>query len=911
MLLLFACGQNDKDNPTATNENSSSRKFDHLMTEGNETDPGSRLYFEWERLKDPSTGMVPPNMKQREMEFAATLPANYNKTYNWDQRGPGNVGGRTRAIAFDVLNENIWLAGAVTGGIWRSEDAGNSWYKVTNNLDAHSVTSIVQDTRPGKENIWYAGTGESYAINSQTTFEARYSGDGLLKSTDNGITWSPLPSTQSNTPTTYLSNGDMDFVWRVVTDPTDLANDVVLAAVYNGVMRSDDGGTSWNQVLGFNTGGFSNPACQNLDLVVTSTGVFYCTMSSDGPDEGVYRSEDGINWANITPALFPNWYGRMTMAINPLDENIVWMFGSAGTSLANNHGLYRYEYLSGDGSGTGGAWNDRSANLPDQSCSTPGLTTDLAKLSTQSSFDVHIGIHPTDTSVIYIAGTSIWRNKDAFTHDSTNTWIGGYRCETISIDSVAFDYQYPNHHPDQHYITFLPSDPNVLINANDGGLYKTVDDLADTIQWIPMNSGYISSQHYAVMIEPGVATSDIVFGGMQDNGTFWTNSTDVNVPWKRIGLGDGMYGAVTNGLDYYITCKQRGKMYLKQIDANGNVLSQERIDPQDGPGTYNWANSLKMDPNNDRRIFWNGRQRLWRLDNIEDITIGYDMQNKEPDFWIEIDSSAMHPAAGYITDIEMCQSDSARVWYGSSNGRFYRLDNAYATAQSDMNLTELTGADFPSGGYVSCIAVNPFNSDQIVVTFANYNIPSIWYSTDGGLSWTDISGNLEENTDGTGNGPAVFWAEHYVDGTIFVGTSTGLYTTGFPDDSNTVWTLEGGIGNVAVDHMDFRTHDGYFAVGTHGLGVFTTRLDPGFIGMKEKPNAPQLSVYPTLATDVINIVAPENGKMLEIYNLAGQQLWNQTINQNQTVDVAGWDAGAYIVVVRAGNQKWTAKFIKR
>ena len=66
------------------------------------------------------------------------------------------------------------------------------------------------------------------------------------------------------------------------------------------------------------------------------------------------------------------------------------------------------------------------------------------------------------------------------------------------------------------------------------------------------------------------------------------------------------------------------------------------------------------------------------------------------------------------------------------------------------------------------------------MTFANYNVPSIFHSTDGGITWDDISGNLEENLDGTGSGPSVLWAENYPDGTLFVGTTVGLFTTTFP-----------------------------------------------------------------------------------------------------------------------------------
>jgi hypothetical protein len=235
------------------------------------------------------------------------------------------------------------------------------------------------------------------------------------------------------------------------------------------------------------------------------------------------------------------------------------------------------------------------------------------------------------------------------------------------------------------------------------------------------------------------------------------------------------------------------------------------------------------------------------------------------------------------------------------------LDNAYA-AQPDTAVN-ISGVDFPVNAYISSVAVNPYDSDQIVCTFANYGIPSIFLTWDGGISWTDISGNLEENVDGSGSGPAVFWAEYYVDGTIFVGTSTGLYTTNFPDGNNTVWTLEPGIGNVPVDHMDFRTFDGYFVVGTHGQGIFSTNLTPGFIGMKEETK--KLSVYPTLTIEFINIVSPVETASAQIFNLSGQLVYEGIVNKQTQVSVSHLQAGTYIVLVKSGNEKWTEKFIKR
>lgn len=877
------------------------------MSYGNDSSLQSRVMFEYMRLRNPATGEIPAGIRNKEMAFALTLPRNMNRAFSWEQRGPINKGGRTRAVAIDVLDENIWLAAGVTGGIWRSTDAGVNWQKVTDPLQMHSITSIAQDTRPGHENVWYAGTGEHYGIVSASTFEARFSGNGMLKSTNGGITWTELASTQSNTPQTFLANHQMDFVWRVVTDHTDLTNDVVLAAVYNGVFRSEDGGDTWTEVLGFLQGGFSSLHSDYVDLIVTPSGVFYATISSDSPSKGLFRSEDGINWTDITPAVFPTGYGRIALAYNPQNENEIWYFGSTNATTANGHSLFKYTYLSGDGAGANGTWENRSANLPDQSCFVNEISAEIGLLSTQSSFDVHIAIHPTNPDVVFVAGTSIWRSTDGFTTNTTNTWIGGYQCDPLPYNDLNWQLSYPNHHPDQHYMMFLPSDPNVMINVNDGGIYKTVDNLVDSVEWIPLNNGYVTTQFYAVAMQPGQTTSEAVIGGMQDNGTWFTNTLEFDSSWVEIGGGDGMYCAITENGEFYITCTQNGKMFLKEIDADGNVIAHERIDPEGGPSSYNWCNSLKLDPNNTNTLYWNGRTRLWRLDDLHDITISGDKTNKEPDFWVEIVESNVLPGGGIITDIEMSEAGLNQVWYGTSQAHVYRLDDANSATP---NLVDLSSASFPYGAYVSSIAVDPFDADKILVTFANYSIPSIFYTEDGGLTWSDISGNLEENIDGSGSGPAVLWAENYPDGTLFVGTSVGLFTTTQPDSSNTVWVLEPGIGNVVINHMDYRTYDGKMIVGTHGNGVFSTNLAPAFVDAATASTIESVSVYPTLVADFLNIAAPKTER-IEIYDLQGKLILTKSASSDfTTVDVSPFTNGTYLIVVYYDQKKAVKKFVR-
>ena len=114
----------------------------------------------------------------------------------WILRGPYNVGGRTRGVVIDKMDSNIILAGGISGGIWRTEDHGQTWAKATKNQQLHSVSSIIQDPRDGKTNIWYATTGELRG-NSAGARGAPFRGDGIYKSIDNGYNWQLISSTST------------------------------------------------------------------------------------------------------------------------------------------------------------------------------------------------------------------------------------------------------------------------------------------------------------------------------------------------------------------------------------------------------------------------------------------------------------------------------------------------------------------------------------------------------------------------------------------------------------------------------------------------------------------------------------------------------------------------------------------
>ncbi|MCK5701299.1 MAG: hypothetical protein KAI29_09105, partial [Cyclobacteriaceae bacterium] len=295
-------------------------------------DPFARIEYERKMLVDPVTGEIPDDIRAKELIFASNLPTVESVSQNkgdvaaWTLRGPINRGGRTRALGIDVRTQtapNITIiAGGVSGGIYKSTDNGISWVNKLSSSAIHSITSIAQDTRSGFENTWYVGTGEARGNSASANFSALFTGDGVYKSTDNGETWTLLPSTSVGTPHIYTSA--FQFVNNIAVNKN---TGSVFAAASNIIMRSQDAGTSWSTVR-------STLASNSMSEVqITSMGVVYAGVPSGFTDAGISTSaNDGVSWTTITPGGFPAVYGRIVMAIAPSNENIVyvWVFTGAG-----------------------------------------------------------------------------------------------------------------------------------------------------------------------------------------------------------------------------------------------------------------------------------------------------------------------------------------------------------------------------------------------------------------------------------------------------------------------------------------------------------------------------------------------------------------------------------------------------
>ena len=166
---------------------------------------------------------------------------------------------------------------------------------------------------------------------------------------------------------------------------------------------------------------------------------------------------------------------------------------------------------------------------------------------------------------------------------------------------------------------------------------------------------------------------------------------------------------------------------------------------------------------------------------------------------------------------------------------------------------------------------------------SNYESPSIFYTENGGATWNDVSGNLEVEPSGNGDGPSVRSVLVFpVKGgyKYFAGTSTGLYSTSTLDGTGTIWVQEGAetIGNVVVDMVVGRPADGYLAIATHGNGIYSARLDAGDLAVND-PNVPiqfeltQNYPNPFNPSTTITFTLDENGPVtLRVFDLMGRKI---------------------------------------
>ncbi len=770
-------------------------------------------------LRDPATGEIPPNIRQRELAFAKSLKGKTKKNsvvmyLNWKEAGPVDVGGRTRALAVDVTNPNIIIAGGVSGGIWKSTDKGATWSIKSTTDQNLSVTSVAQDVRQGHTNSWYYASGEFLGSAQDQGFTHRISGGGIYKSTDNGETWSLLPNARDTDPTVW--NTQYDFVSKIVVSPT--TGSVFFASHPFGIFKSADGGNSFSLVLG----GANEHIFSDIDVAANGTLVAVISSPYQGVtpqnSPGVYKStDDGQTWTNITPNTFPLTHMRSVVKIAPSNNDVVYVLTFTGDFIDQKYDDVRFHKITI----STGASEDRSANMPN-------FGNDFEDyIHTQNNYNMTLAVKPDDENFVLIGATSLFRSTDGFSTKPDNLkldLIGGYHPQA---------FFYPNFHPDIHSFAFDPINPNAMWWGNDGGLAYT-SDITNTnydtyFPWENKNNGYNVTQFYMVAI-PDVAGDSRIMGGTQDNGSpaFRFDGTTTS-PSTDVSSGDGAYAYF--GTQFPYAEAQNGVVLRVEYDQDGNPVREypnySNITPKDAKNQL-FINPFVIDPSDENIMIYPAGNELWRNNQLNTLPYNSSFDEGITTGWTKLDNLTV-PEGYVITALAFSKNNpSHRLYYAavdfsqnpSGAPKLYRLDNANTATSGAVDIS-IPGLD--PLYYIHNIAVNPDNADELMVVLSNYNIVGIYHSDNGGGSFTPVEGNLEGTKQNPGPSIRAATILPTPNGTLYlVATSTGVYSTTQLNGSQTSWSLEGGnvVGNVVVNYLTSRKSDGRIVAGTHGRGAF-------------------------------------------------------------------------------------------
>jgi hypothetical protein len=540
-----------------------------------------------------------------------------------------------------------------------------------------------------------------------------------------------------------------------------------------------------------------------------------------------------------------------------------------------------------------------------------------------------LAVKPDDENFVLLGLTNLFRSRDGFAtkpgqDEEADVFIGGYNND---------EFLYPNNHPDHHVLAFDQTNPNRMWNGNDGGIYL-VEDIREVLTgnqvlpWIDKNEGYNVTQFYTASIAND-ANDDRIMGGTQDNGSpyFTFNGTSTSAS-ADMSSGDGAYGYFGNTFAY--TSSWEGQVLRLTYGAGGapSWSGWTSVYPS-GAGGQLFINPFRIDPNNENYMYYPSGSEFWRNSSLSSISAGNNDGTTVG--WTKV--TGLGETVGYtISAIQISRQPAHFLYYGGSSDtgvpKIHRVTNSRTATTGQI----FTLSQAEEGAYIHDIAVNPDNADQILVVISNYNTESLFYSSDAGVNFVTVQGNLsgEEKIQGSytyWTGPSIRSATILPtnDGLIYlVGTSTGVYSTIAMNGDNTVWEQEADnlIGNTVTEYIDSRKSDATIVAGTHGRGIFIGQYDTSLYA--GGPGSPTPEAF-HLAQNYPNPFNP--GTTIELYIPSAQQVvitvydvngrdvaeaFNQPVGKGNHVisfEATNLASGIYFYSINAGPYQATKKMI--
>lgn len=743
------------------------------------------ISWDYQLTMEPGTGRVPVEkllevrkVRDQIIQLKKINPLAPVTGISWVERGPNNVGGRSRVAWFDLADaangyKKVW-AGAVGGGLWYTNDitaASPTWVKVNDFFDNIAISSFAQNAN--NPQIMYFGTGEGW-FNSDAI-----AGLGIWKTTNGGATWTRLASTSNFA---YVQDLQLDDAGNLYAS---VRNRTVTQAL--GIQKSIDGGTTWTQVLGSPVFG---PSTRGADLEMASNGDLYASLGffENGRIYKSTRSTHGINtgnagtWEDITPepssnlvplATATDAYDRIEIAVSPSNENLVYAIFE-GNDTRNAGYIKQYD-------GITGTWVSKTVpTIIDQ-----GSNSNFTR--GQAWYDLIAAVDPGNSNTLYIGGVDALRSDNGGTSWGQKT--------TWSLFGASGFSTAQNVHADHHAITYAPGSSTRMVLGTDGGIDYTSD--ADNAISLPTfarkNSGYNVTQFYAVANHP--TNPNFFLAGAQDNGSHRFTTSGVNSTTEVTG-GDGAFCHIDqNEPNIMITSYVNNNYY---VSTDGGNSFARRFKSNSG-GFIN-----PTDYDDYANILYGGNTGGTYFRYISPATDG------------ATSSVTVSGFGGFgVTHVAVSPSISNRVYFGTSNGRVVAVDAAHTGTSKSGNIIFNSGIS----GSISCIAVDPANEQHMLVTFSNYGVNSVWETTNGGTAWTSVEGNLPDMP--------VRWAifdprnsDH-----ALLATEMGVWSTDNLNGTSTAWDpTNSGLANVRVDMLQYTPGTGVLSAATHGRGLFTAQV---------------------------------------------------------------------------------------
>ena len=486
--------------------------------------------WEFQITKDPATNTVPKQKILAAINFENNRRSNTQSEaalsgMTWKERGPNNIGGRTRAIMVDpndATKKTIW-AGAVDGGLWKTTDitATIPNWAATNDLFSNlAITTLAYDS--SNTDIMYFGTGEGWG-----NLDA-VQGFGIWHTVDKGVNWTQLSST---------TGVNFNYVNKIVVHPT---NHKIYAATQAGLFLSSDYGATF-ACIGYSSFNVADIELSSTGRVHIGVGDYYTTRDYH------YTDNDGTAW-DPTATNFNTIVStgkRVELAIAPTNGNILY-------ALVGTTGAIQGIYKTSNGGVTWAATGSASWN--DQNCAAP--VTDFTR--SQSWYDLAMAVNPSDANNVIIGGVDLLKTTNGGTSwTQISSWWGGCSLQNI--------------HADQHIVYFEPGNSNIAYFGNDGGVWRTADATSTTPTITNKNTNYNVTQYYSTAIHPSAARS-FMAGGAQDNGSHILLSAGIGSATSATGGDGGFCHIETDEPQYIYTSYVHNNIY--RSSDTGNTFTQ-------------------------------------------------------------------------------------------------------------------------------------------------------------------------------------------------------------------------------------------------------------------------------------------------------------------------------------------------